>query len=70
MFESHISQQKKVTITAKKGDPLYWNQVLQAVDDTPKPMVIQEVVQQMDAKSVPKLLADFMNQAIKLAEGN
>jgi len=67
-FESHVSPQKKQDVTAKKGTPDYWKQVLKARDDTPKPAVIQEVVDAIEkgAKPPPALI-QVVERALKLA---
>ncbi len=69
VFEAHISPQKKKKVVAKKGDPDYWPQVLDALDNTPKPTIVQEVIQSMTHAIVPKLLSDCIDQAITLAKG-
>jgi putative ATP-dependent endonuclease of OLD family len=68
VFESHISPQKKKNITVKKGDPQYWDQVIKACDATPKPDVIQEVVQVIaQGAAVPPQMLAVLDQALKLA---
>lgn len=68
VFESHISPQKKALITGSHGSPQYWTQVLEARDDTPKPAVIQEVIQQIEQGSTaPPRLLEVLDRALKLA---
>ena len=52
IFESHISPQKQSSITSKPGDLAYWDQVLRAGDDKSKPLVAQEVVEEMRKRGV------------------
>lgn len=68
VFESHISPQKNNNITVNKGDPRYWEQVLKAGDATPKPNIIQEVVQliQQGSTAPPQLLT-VLDRALGLA---
>jgi putative ATP-dependent endonuclease of OLD family len=67
-FVKHISPQKGQTVTATKGSPQYWEQVLKAHDDTPKPAVIQEVVSELsNGGKPPQKLIDVLDRALKLA---
>ena len=68
VFESHISPQKQNRITVKKTDPAYWDQVLKAGDATPKPDVIQEIVQRIEqGASAPPQLLSVLDRALTLA---
>jgi len=68
VFESHISAQKKQLVTATKGSLQYWEQVLKAKDDTPKPTVIQEVVQHIEqGVTPPPRLLDVLDRTLRLA---
>jgi len=72
VFKSHISQQKANTITLGEGDAGYWDQVLRALDRTPKPQVIREVmdrVQQGGLDSAPESLREALQAAKALADG-
>lgn len=67
-FEKHISPQKSQTITGKKGSAQYWEQVLKAGDDTPKPAVIQEVVNEISKGATPpQQLLDVLDRSLELA---
>ena len=67
-FEGHVSPQKKNTVTAKRGTSEYWQQVLKASDDTPKPTVIQEVVHTLEKGAKPsQALIQVLDGALKLA---
>jgi putative ATP-dependent endonuclease of OLD family len=68
VFESHISAQKRALVTAKPGDPKYWDQVLKAADDTPKPELIQEIVRRIEQGSqAPPQLVSVLDRALALA---
>lgn len=58
IYENHISPQKQSSITLKPGDPAYWNQVLRAADDKSKPLVAQEVVEEMRQRGVAGIPRD------------
>jgi putative ATP-dependent endonuclease of the OLD family len=59
IFESHISAQKKSSITAAAGDPAYWDQVLRAGDDKSKPLVAQEIAEEMRKRGRGGIPADI-----------
>jgi putative ATP-dependent endonuclease of the OLD family len=68
LFERHISPQKRQLVTANAGTPAYWEQVLKARDDTPKPAVIQEVVNEIaSGAKPPQRLIDVLDKSLKLA---
>jgi putative ATP-dependent endonuclease of the OLD family len=69
VFEAHISEQKRHTVTGKKGTVEYWRQVLKAADDSPKPAVIQEVVHKIELGAKhPQKIIDVLDRALNLAE--
>ena len=47
VYESHVSTQKKARITAAKGTPQYWEQVVDAQPDKGKPARVREVMDLM-----------------------
>ncbi len=68
VFEKHISPQKSQLVTAAKGTPPYWEQVLKARDDTSKPAVIQEIVHEISkGTKPPQKLIDVLDRSLKLA---
>jgi putative ATP-dependent endonuclease of OLD family len=71
IYEKHVSPQKKGKITAKKGSPDYWVQVVSAQPNKDKPTRIREVMAEMrirGAGSVPPILKSVIETAIKTAE--
>jgi len=72
-FEKHISPQKVADVSAPKGTPEYWAQVLKARDDTPKPTVLREILDEMRRRgplAVPAELKGVIDSAITLAGTN
>ncbi len=73
IYESHISPQKKATVTSVKGTPAYWEQVVDAQPSKEKPSRICEVMTAMRQKgkpSVPSSLKKIVEDAISLAEAS
>lgn len=71
IFENHISPQKRASVTATKGSPQYWEQVVDAQPNKEKPARAREVLEAMRAQgkqSVPTLLQQIIESAISLAE--
>jgi putative ATP-dependent endonuclease of OLD family len=71
VFNRHISEQKRQDITASQGDDGYWEQVLKARDNVPKPAVIREIADEIHgqgAEAVPQLLQDIILSVVHLAE--
>lgn len=71
IYEAHVSPQKKSNITAEKGSPDYWTQVVSAQPNKEKPARIREVMAEMRTKgpgAVPLTLKAAIEAAIKIAE--
>jgi len=71
IYEAHISPQKKDRITATKGSPDYWVQVVSAQPNKDKPARIREAMAEMRAggpMAVPTILKSVIEAAIKIAE--
>jgi putative ATP-dependent endonuclease of OLD family len=67
IYEAHVSEQKKDTITAKRGTLPYWEQVVKAQRNKEKPARIREVMVEMRQKgkaSVPKELVEIIEATI------
>jgi len=69
IYENHISSQKKQNLTAQHGSREYWVQVVNALDNTPKPDIVLEVVDMMRDTNhpVPQELKRIINAAVALA---
>lgn len=71
IYEGHISEQKKGRITAAKGTPGYWAQVVSAQPNKDKPSRIRESMADMrtrGAGSVSPSLKTMIEAAIAIAE--
>lgn len=70
IYEAHISPQKKQLVTVVSGDAAYWQQVWEAQDKTPKPLLALEVIAAMQAPGspgVPAEIADVLSRVRQLA---
>ncbi|MBE7542943.1 MAG: DUF2813 domain-containing protein [Bryobacteraceae bacterium] len=68
VFAAHVSPQKANLVTAAPGTAEYWKQILKANDDTPKPMVVQEVCAEIEkGAGAPPILVGVLDRALKLA---
>ena len=70
VYEAAVSEQKKSHITAEKGTPEYWWQVIKAQKDKSKPKNSLAVAQKITADgrgAVPELLADVIERSRELA---
>lgn len=70
VFETNISEQKKGSVTAKKGTPEYWKQVTKAQPEKFKPRNALAVIAEMEKKGkegIPKELRTVLNTALELA---
>ena len=70
VYKQNISPQLSKNLTAKRGDPDYWKQVLNCQSRTPKPTLAIEVMRAMQKKGkrgVPKLLAQILKRCSILA---
>lgn len=69
VFERHISNQKRNRIPPV-GKTDYWEKVVDSQDNTPKPAVISEVIEEIQSGNVPipQLLKDILEAAKKRAE--
>lgn len=71
VYEAGVSKQKQARVTAKKGSPEYWAQVVDSQPNKEKPARIRQAMVQMRQKgkaSVPRLLKQIIEAAIALAE--
>jgi hypothetical protein len=71
VYESHVSAQKKASITAAKDTLQYWEQVVDAQPNKDKPARAREVMDLMRQRgkvSVPPLLKQIIEGAVGLAE--
>ncbi|MCI0627229.1 MAG: DUF2813 domain-containing protein [Acidobacteria bacterium] len=70
IFESHIAEQKRKLISASRGAPGYWEQVVTAQPNKEKPARIRDVMAEMRSKgpgAVPLKLKEIVEAAIALA---
>ncbi len=71
VYESHVSAQKKASVTAAKGTAQYWEQVVDAQPNKEKPARAREVMDLMRQRgkaSVPPILKQIIEGAVALAE--
>lgn len=71
VYESHVSAQKKARVTAVKGTPQYWEQVVDSQPNKEKPARVREVMNLMHQRgkaSVPPILKQIIEGALVLAE--
>lgn len=70
VYENHISPQKQQNVSAQTGSREYWEQVVKARDDTPKPDIILQITDSMRSNdhAVPDELGKIIKAAIALAE--
>ncbi len=71
IYETNVSPQKAPNITAQKGDPGYWTQVVQAQGNNSKPRNAVEVVEEMERRGpdgVPQQMKEIIQFALDLAE--
>ena len=69
-YESNVSAQKRARLTAKHGDPQYWNQVLDCQSDKFKVPCAIAAAAEMAKKGksgIPKELSDAITTSVKLA---
>ena len=73
VYETHVADQKRATITAKPGDPEYWEQVVNAKPKRgSKEAVVIEVVEEMrklGTTSVPPTLKRVLDAVVRLGGG-
>lgn len=70
VYLSHLAAKKKPSLTAKKGDPDYWTQVVGCCDRTPKESMALEVmdaISQKGQKALPSELAEIIQAAAAIA---
>ncbi len=71
VYEGNVSLQKQAKITAKKGDPQYWNQILDCQKDKFKVPCVLRVVKEIETKGkagVPREISEAIKAAVKLAD--
>lgn len=71
IYEQNISAQKKNSITAGKGTPDYWKQVIGALNDKGKPQIASEVMEAMEnagAATIPSFIKETIEMSIKRAK--
>jgi putative ATP-dependent endonuclease of OLD family len=70
IYETNISPQKKIKVTAENGTLEYWKQVADAQSKNGKPamaLAVAESIAEKGTAGVPKLFQDVVAQALKLA---
>lgn len=70
IYEANVSDQKKVNVTAAKGTPLYWKQIIEAQSNKPKPVVALDIVSKIEAangRNMPVLFKDILEKALTRA---
>lgn len=71
IYEATISPQKKSEITAQKGDPDYWNQVVKAQYKRSKIENLEKVIETIEgygSKGVPQQIRDIIMSTLNMAK--
>lgn len=70
IYEKNIAKGKKKNVTAEKGTPCYWKQVINAQSKNAKPktaLAVTEAMADQGSDSVPNLIKEVIEQARTLA---